>query len=544
MRPRIQLLSPDLIGRILREAFELLMSPGVRVGSAVVELLRSAGVKVDVAAGFADNVADSDAVAHIPESLVRQCLASAPRDFYLFNRQGEKAVHYGGDDVHFDPGSCCVQMLDPDTLEARPSETRDLVRIVQVTETLPQFAAQSTAVVCSDARSDALLSNGASNGNQAPSAIGDLYRLFVVLQHSDKPVVTGSFSAAGLQGMIDLLAADSGSPDKLRQQPRAIFDVCPSPPLNWSDFGSHNLLDLARAGVPAEIVSMPLAGGTAPVTLAGSVTQHAAETLAGITLHQLAAPGSPVVWGGAPAIFDMRTGGAPMGAVETAMLNMACAEIGKHLGLPTHGYLVATDSKLVDAQAGAESARSATLGALAGINMISGAGMLESLACFSVEKLVIDAESIASAYRLARGIEVRSNEVRSNEVRDEVRGDAFGDDARGEKIPRETLATAMFAQIGHSGEFLKLKETRALFRQEQHLPSPVIDRSARGSEPARDVFTRARTRVDELVSKYRKPSLSEDVLRKFQAIVDREADRAAVEGTDSAKNVGAAQTTK
>ena len=531
MRPRIQLLSPELIGRILREAFELLMNPGVRVGSAVVELLRSAGVEVDVAAGFADNVAASDGVARLPERLVRQCLASAPRDFYLYNRQGEKAVHYGGDDVHFDPGSCCVQILDPETLEARPSETRDLVRIVQVTETLPQFAAQSTAVVCSDALlSDALLSNDACNGNQAPSAIGDLYRLFVVLQHSDKPVVTGSFSAAGLQGMIDLLAADSGSPDKLRQQPRAVFDVCPSPPLNWSEFGSHNLIDLARAGVPAEIVSMPLAGGTAPVTLAGSVTQHAAETLAGITLHQLAGPGSPVVWGGAPAIFDMRTGGAPMGAVETAMLNMACAEVGKHLGLPTHGYLVATDSKLVDAQAGAESARSATLGALAGINMISGAGMLESLACFSVEKLVIDAESIASAYRLARGIEFHS--------------EVLSDKARGEKIPRETLATAMFAQIGLSGEFLKLKETRALFRQEQHLPSPVIDRSARGSEPASDVFTRARTRVDELVNKYRKPSLSEDVLRKFQAIVDREADRAAVEGTEPGNNVGAAQTTK
>ncbi|MGD1214863.1 MAG: trimethylamine methyltransferase family protein [Terriglobales bacterium] len=486
MRPSIQLLSAELIGRILREAFELLMSPGVRVGSAVVELLRSAGVEVGVAA--------SDGVARIPESLVRQCLASAPRDFYLYNRQGEKAVHYGGDDVHFDPGSCCVQMLDPDTLEARPSETRDLVRIVQVTETLPQFAAQSTAVVCND----------------APSAIGDLYRLLVVLQHSDKPVVTGSFSAAGLQGMIDLLAADSGSPDKLRQQPRAVFDVCPSPPLNWSEFGSHNLLDLARAGVPAEIVAMPLAGGTAPVTLAGSVTQHAAEVLAGIALHQLAGPGSPVVWGGAPAIFDMRTGGAPMGAVETAMLNMACAEVGKHLGLPTHGYLVATDSKFVDAQAGAESGRSAMLGALAGINMISGAGMLESLACFSVEKLVIDAEWIASAQRLARGIEVRGEEVRGDDVR------------------RESLATAMFAQTGLSGEFLKLKETRALFRLEQYLPSPVIDRSARGSEPPSDVSTRARTLVDELVSKYQKPPLPEDVLRKFQAIVDRDADRAGV----------------
>ena len=189
-----------------------------------------------------------------------------------------------------------------------------------------------------------------------------------------------------------------------------------------------------------------------------------------------------------------------MGAVETAMLNMACAEVGKHLGLPTHGYLVATDAKFVDAQAGAESARSAMLGALAGINMISGAGMIESLACFSVEKLVIDAESIASAQRLARGIDERGS---------------------------ESMATGMFAQTGLSGEFLKLKETRALFRQEQHLPSPVIDRSARGSEPPTDIFTRARARVDELVGMYRKPSLSEDVLRKFQAIVDREADRAA-----------------
>jgi trimethylamine:corrinoid methyltransferase-like protein len=86
----------------------------------------------------------------------------------------------------------------------------------------------------------------------------------------------------------------------------------------------------------------------------------------------------------------------------------------------------------------------------------------------------------------------------------------------------------MFAQTGLSGEFLKLKETRALFRQEQYLPSSVIDRSARGSEPPADVFTRARTRVDELVSKYQKPSLPEDVLRKFQAIVKREADRAGV----------------
>ena len=472
MIPRVHLLSPELVERILEEAYALLRNPGVRVGSAAIDLLQAAGVKV------------LDGVAILHEALVRRCVASVPQDFYLYNRKSEPVVHYGGHDVHFDPGSCCVQVLDRDALEARPSETRDLVELVQVAEMLPQFAAQSTAVVCND----------------APGEIGDLYRLAVVLRHSDKPVVTGSFSAEGLSGMIDLLAADRGSREQLRRQPRAIFDVCPSPPLNWSEFGSSNLIELSRAGVPAEIVAMPLAGGTAPVTLAGAVTQHAAEVLAGITLHQLAGEGSPVVWGGAPAIFDMRTGGAPMGAVETAMLNMACAEVGKDLGLPTHGYLVATDSKLVDAQAGAESARSATLGTLAGINMISGAGMLGSLDCHSPEKLVMDAEWIAGAQRLVRGVEVRGT----------------------------TLATGMFSQIGLSGEFLKLKETRALFREEQRIPSPVIDRSGRGSGPASDCFARARVQVDELVSRYEPPSLPGETVREFDAILEREAENRGV----------------
>src|SRR5258708_38174355 len=128
-------------------------------------------------------------------------------------------------------------------------------------------------------------------------------------------------------------------------------------------------MELARVGVPAEMIPMPLAGATAPVTLAGSVVQHAAESLAGIAIHQSACPGAPLVWGGAPAIFDMSTGNTPMGAIETAMLNMACAQVGKSLGLPTHGYMVASDSRGGDVQAGMESSASALLGAPAGINI-------------------------------------------------------------------------------------------------------------------------------------------------------------------------------
>jgi len=468
MRPKLELLDHSLVSRILDEAFELLERIGTKVGAPeAVDLLGSAGARLE------------DSGARLPRTLVRQALESVPREFFLYTRCGERAVHYGGDDVHFDPGSSCLNILDAHTQQPRAAVSADLIRMVQVTEMLPEFAAQSTAMVCND----------------VPSEIGDWYRFLLVLWYSEKPVITGAFSIPTLQTMLDLLAADAGGLAALKDKPRAVFDVCPSPPLNWSEFASQNMIELARAEVPAEIVSMPLAGATAPVTLAGAIVQHAAECLAGITIHQLANPGAPAVWGGAPAIFDMRTGNTPMGAIETAMLDMGCAQVGKSLGLPTHGYLVASDSRQLDAQAGMESGGSALLGALAGINMISGAGMLDFLACHSIEKLVIDAEAIAGAQRLLAGIEPRG----------------------------ETLALSAFAETGLHGDFLKLKETRSLFRQEQHFPSAVIDR--RSEAEATEIVSRAHTRVNELSDSYQRPQLPADLEERLFAIAAREAGR-------------------
>ena len=294
--------------------------------------------------------------------------------------------------------------------------------------------------------------------------------------------------------MIDMLAIFAGGRKALAEKPTAVFDVCPSPPLIWSEFGAQNLIDLARAGVPAQMVSMPLAGAAAPVTLLGSVVQHAAECISGMTIHQLAKPGSPIVWGGAPAIMDMRQGTTPMGAVETAMIDASYAQVGKSFGFPTHTYLGASDSKVVDYQAGMESSTTAMIGALAGINMISGAGMLDFLACFSPEKLVIDAEAIGMAQRMLQGMMVHT----------------------------ETLATEMFEGIEFKGEFLKQRVTRNLIKKEQYLPSPVIDRGSirtwqqMGSP---DTFERAKVRVAEILAAYKPPDLPSDQVAELQNMV-------------------------
>jgi trimethylamine--corrinoid protein Co-methyltransferase len=459
MQPKLTLLSDELIAQILEEAYELLQCPGIKVQNPEArDLLAAAGAKI-----YPENQ-----VIGIPASLVQKALESVPREFYLHDYDGNPVVHYGGDSVHFDPGSSGIAMLNPETLEHDTTETEHLIRLLKVAEQIPQYDAQSTAVICHD----------------VPREIQDSYRLYLALLYSKKPIVTGAFTNKTVQEMIDMLALFAGSAEAAREKPRAIFDVCPAPPLIWSNFGSGNLIALARAGIPAEIVSVPLAGAAAPVTMLGTITQHTAECLAGITIHQLARAGSPIVWGGAAAIFDMRKGATPMGAVETAMLDCSYAQVAKTLNMPTHTYLGATDSKLVDAQAGLESGVTAMIGALSGINMISGSGMLDFLACHSAEKLVIDAEGIAMAKRLVMGVRQHTDRLATN----------FYD----EKINFK------------GGDFLKQKITMQLFREEQILPGMVIDRDSTRAWKAAgslDAFGRAKLRVNELLASYRRPEL-------------------------------------
>ncbi len=478
MQPKLTLLNDELIARIMEEAYELLQCPGIKVQNPEArELLAEAGAKI-----YPDNQ-----VIGIPASLVHKALESVPREFYLYDYDGNPVVHYGGDSVHFDPGSSGIAMLNPETLEHDTTETSHLIRLLKVAEQLSQYDAQSTAVIC----------------HEVPKDIQDSYRLYLALLYSKKPIVTGAFTNKTVQEMIDMLALFAGSAEAAREKPRAVFDVCPAPPLIWSNFGAGNLIALARAGIPAEIVSVPLSGAAAPVTMLGTITQHTAECFAGITIHQLAKAGSPVVWGGAACIFDMKKGATPMGAVETAMLDCSYAQVAKSLNMPTHTYLGATDSKLVDAQAGLESGITAMIGALSGINMISGSGMLDFLACHSAEKLVIDAEGIAMAKRMIEGVQLHT----------------------------ETLATGFYDDKINfkGGDFLKQRITMQLFRKEQHLPSNVIDRdSMRNWKEAGslDTYQRAKLMVNKLLESYTKPTLDEakeKALRSFMLDLAKKA---------------------
>ncbi|MFQ6092244.1 MAG: trimethylamine methyltransferase family protein [bacterium] len=474
-RPTLQILSEEAVAQIVAEALSVLKKTGVFVESRQARsLLFQAGVAVD----------EGRKRAYIREDVVEKCLQTAPRRIKIYDRDGRPAMDLQGLDSHFDPGSAAIHILDSDTGEIRKPCTDDLVNFARLTDALDHFRAQSTGLVPAD----------------VPQQIGDRYRLFIALQHCAKPVVTGTFAVEGFEVMKEMLVAVRGDERRLRERPLAIFDCCPSPPLRWNNLTCQSLLDCARSGIPAELVSMPLSGATAPFTLAGSLVQHTAENLSGVVIHQLANPGAPLIYGGSPAIFDMRRGTTPMGAIETMMIDAAYAQIGRHLGLPTHAYMGLSDAKVLDYQAGLESAIGAVMAVLAGINVISGGGMLDFESCQSLEKLVIDNDICGMALRLAQGI-----------------------DQKGEK-----LAADLYGDIDGGDHFLTSPETLKWLRSEPFIPSDIIDRSNRDEwikGGARSAEVRAREQVRLILAKHGPEPLVEPVTQELRKIMEQDARR-------------------
>jgi trimethylamine--corrinoid protein Co-methyltransferase len=457
VRPALTLLDPSLLDTIVGEARELLARTGVEIHNADARAaLLEAGATQETARGRV----------LMPGPLVDRALASAPRSFALFDRDGRQTHDFTGRNVYFTPGSAALLLVDGGTGGSRRPLTDDYVRYAKLVSRLRHLDAQSTAMIPAD----------------VPEAISDSYRLYLSLLHGTKPVVTGAFSAGGLGVMLDLLTIVRGSSSALREKPLAMFSCCPTTPLKWGEAAGQNAVDCARAGVPIEVVPMPLAGLTSPVTPVGTLIQHTAEALSGVVLAQAAAPGAPVLFGSSAGILDIRTTTTPLGAIESMMLGCAAAEIGRSLGLPTQAYMILSDAKLLDAQSGLESGMGAVLGALSGINSISGPGMHDFQNGFSLEKLVLDHEACAMARRLVGGIETR-------------------EDVPIAPLVDELLRDRQLVIAGH---------TRRHLRDVLGLPGAVIDRESRArweETGRRSLVDRARQEIDSHLSAYEPSSL-------------------------------------
>jgi len=475
MRPTVRFLSDRLTEQIVAEAVEILCTLGVEIrNKAVLEILSDHGAKVGAYRSHAT----------LTHDIIGKALESAPNSFKLYDVSGNETHNFFGCAVYFTPGSAALHILDYETKRMRKPSTRDYIEYAKVVSQLGHIASQSTALIPAD----------------VPAEISDSYRLYLSLLCCEKPVVTGAFSIESFEVMKDLQVIVRGTEQGLAQKPLTIFSCCPTSPLRWSETTSQNLVDCGRYSIPVEFIAMPLSGFVAPVTLTGTLIQHTVETLSGLVISQLVNPGTPVLYGGSPAIFDVRHETTPMGAIETMMLDCAYNEIGKHLGLPTQAYISLSDAKMLDAQAGLESGIGAVLAALAGINNVAGPGMLDFESCQSLEKLVLDNEICGMALRLARGVE-----------------------------PREDFpALPIFQELLAERHLLISEHTRRYLREEIFFPGSVIDRLNRARWAEQGAITleqRAHLQVKSLLETYRPPSLPDAIRKELTKRMEAEARR-------------------
>jgi trimethylamine--corrinoid protein Co-methyltransferase len=204
--------------------------------------------------------------------------------------------------------------------------------------------------------------------------------------------------------MIEIMQLFRRDRNDLMARPFSIFTITATGNFRYGEDSCQNLLDCVLAGIPIEIVPVTLMGLIAPVTLVGALIFHCIDVLTGLTMAQIVKPGAPVLFGGAPATFHMKAASSPMAAIEAQHLNVAYVEVAKSLRLPTQAYMALSDSKFLDAQAGAETFSSALLAAIAGVNSVSGPGMLDFVLTFSLPKLVFDNEMCGQALHFVRDL--------------------------------------------------------------------------------------------------------------------------------------------
>jgi len=475
LRPTVKFLEDSLIERIVSEARDILCTLGVEVhNEGLLSMLADHGAKVDRGALHAI----------LTEEIIDRALKAAPGSFRLYDINGKQTHDFSGYNFYFTPGSAALNILDHGTGELRRPSTEDYIDYAKVVSGLEYIASQSTALIPADVH----------------QKISDSYRLFLSLLYCEKPVVTGAFTVESMEVMKDFQLAVRGTGDALKEKPLTVFSCCPTSPLKWSDVTSQNVVDCARYHIPVEFIAMPLSGFMAPVTLTGTLIQHTAETLSGVVISQLTSPGTPILYGGSPAIFDVRYETTPMGAVETMMIDCAYNEIGKYLGLPTQAYIALSDAKQLDAQAGLESSMGATLAALSGINSISGPGMIDFESCQSLEKLVVDNEICGMTFRLVESIE-----------------------------PKEDFpALPLFQELLKERHLLISDHTLRYLGQEHFFPGPVIDRANRTrwkEDGGLSLEQRAHREVEKLLADYRPAELSGDIRKELINLMDRQARR-------------------
>lgn len=432
-----------------------------------VEMLERAGARVD----------RSRYRIFFPRDLVMQQVGKAPERFILHSRDGKNDLDLGEDRVYLGTGGAALKVLDLETGQPRPSTLRDLYLFGQLVDQLENIHFFLRPCIPTD----------------IPEALQDLNVVYACLKATSKHIMVGVTDESGLLEVLDLASRVAGSLEKLQEKPfLSVVSCFAVSPLRFCTVPLRIAQEACRRRIPVALSTAPLAGSTAPITLAGTLALVHAEELAGITVCQLTHPGAPVLYGALPETANLHTMGFQGGSVESAIMNAATHQLARRIRVPNYANSGHSDSKEPDAQAAWETAMSTLLASMGGCNYIHhAAGMLESSMTVSFEHFVMNDEIIGRALRVLKGI----------------------------TVDPEHLALEVIREIGPGGNFMIAPHTLTHLRREFFLGNGVTDAKPRiqwEEEGSLDTRVRARRIAQRLIARARASHLPEEVDRAIR----------------------------
>jgi len=466
---RFEMLSQDQLQELFDGVLHVLEYTGLDVyHDEARDILEKAGAWVD---GLR---------VRLPSYLVRRSLEMAPRSFTIFARDGnpEHNIHIGPGRAHFGPGPTCPNFIDMETLERRPYVKSDVPIVAKTVDALPNIDfCESLGTV-----------------NDVHHELGALYEFAGMFPNTSKPIVAWSYDHFDSSGIHEIAVAEAGGQTAFEQRPNYVHYCEPLSPLVSTFEAIDKLIFAARHRVPLIFTPCPIAGGTAPVTAAGIITEGAAESWMGLTLAQAIQPGLPFFMGGVYSVMDMSSMILAYGAPELPLMMAGITELAHFASLPLWQTGGVTDSKTFDEQAIIEGSMSVYFSALTGGDLTHDVGYTESAMTGSVFQLAAMDEAIGYSRRITRGIEVNE----------------------------DTLAVSVIDDVGPNGHYLREDHTRRYYKNEFWYPNLCDRRNYEEWEMMGKTSFKERTvaRVRDIQSTHQPSSIkpeTEEVIQKVLA---------------------------
>jgi trimethylamine--corrinoid protein Co-methyltransferase len=471
---RFHMLSDDQLQELFEGVLHVLEYTGLEVHHAESrDVLKKAGAWLD------------GKRVRIPRWLVKKSLDLAPRSFTLFARDGNPKhdIHIGPGRAHFGPGPTCPNFIDVETLERRPYVKSDVPLVAKVVDALPNIDFCESLGTVNDVHYD----------------LGALYEFAGMFPNTSKPIVAWSYDKFDSEAIHKIAITEAGGQEAFERRPNYVHYCEPLSPLVSTFEALDKLVFAARRRIPLVFTPCPIAGGTAPVTAAGIITQGAAESWMGLTIAQAIQPGLPFIMGGVFSVMDMNSMILAYGAPELPLMMAGLTELAHFAGLPLWQTGGCTDSKTFDEQAIIEGSMSAFFSALTGGDLCHDVGYTESAMTGSVFQLAAMDEAIGYSRRITRGIEVND----------------------------DTLAVDVIHDVGPNGHYLREAHTRRYYKNEFWYPKLCDRRNYEEWEMMGKQTFKDRTvaRVHDILAAHQPSSIKPETEKVIQEMLEEAEDR-------------------